>query len=226
MGFAAIFFHFVKSCSLFLHYFMTPFVLNCYNSFPNKFEQANFYNVVLVEGGQIFQKNEGITARFKMDIENPSKWETAKDGWQFISMPMTDVYYSDFTSLGEHDLYKYDGSRENEWLNYKEGNDFEEGTFKLGHGYLATLKDVTTATVYGTLNVANPFVSRQFTYKVEDDKVKDLSRFHLVGNPFTYDIKWSDFNIIGNFYNSETDQFEAKQLFYKMFRHLMSYMIK
>ena len=178
-----------------------------------KITQENDRQVILVEGGQIFQKNEGITARFKMDIENPSNWETAKDGWQFISMPMTDVYYSDFTTLGEHDLYKYDGSEENEWLNYKEGNDFEEGTFKSGYGYLATLKDVTTATVYGTLNVANPFASRQFTYIVEDDKVKDLSRFHLVGNPFTYDIKWSDFNIIGNVYNIETDQVEEKQLF-------------
>lgn len=178
-----------------------------------KITQENDRQVILVEGGQIFQKNEGITARFKMDIEKPSNWETAKDGWQFISMPMTNVSYTDFTSLGEHDLYKYDGSKENEWLNYKEGNDFEEGSFKLGHGYLATLKDVTTATVYGTLNVANPFASRQFTYIVEDDKVKDLSRFHLVGNPFTYDIKWSDFNIIGKVYNIETDQVEEKQLF-------------
>ena len=154
----------------------------------NKFEQANFYNVVLVEGGQIFQKNEGITARFKMDIENPSDWETTKDGWQFISMPMTDVYYSDFTSLGEHDLYKYDGSKENEWLNYKEGNDFEEGTFKSGHGYLATLKDVTTATVYGTLNVANPFAYRQFSWKENGE----LANLHLIGNPFTYNLNWDD----------------------------------
>ena len=179
----------------------------------NKFEQAYFYNVVLVEGGQIFQKNEGITARFKMDIENPSNWETAKDGWQFISMPMTDVSYSDFISWGEHDLYKYDGSKENEWLNYKEGNDFEEGSFKSGYGYLATLKDVTTATVYGTLNVANPFAYRTFSYVVEDEQVKELSRIHLVGNPFTYDIKWSDFNIIGNVYNIDTDEVEEKQLF-------------
>ncbi len=154
----------------------------------NNFEQASYYNVVLVEGGQIFQKNEGITARFKMDIENPSNWETAKDGWQFISMPMTDVYYSDFTSLGEHDLYKYDGSKENEWLNYKEGNDFEEGSFKSGYGYLATLKDVTTATVYGTLNVANPFAIRQFSWKENGE----LANLHLIGNPFTYNLNWDD----------------------------------
>ena len=153
-----------------------------------KITQENDYQVILVEGGQIFQKNEGITARFKMDIENPSDWETTQDGWQFISMPMTGVDYRDFTSWGEYDLYKYDGSKENEWLNHKENNDFEEGTFKSGYGYLATLKDVKTATVYGTLNVANPFAYRQFSWKENGE----LANLHLIGNPFTYNLNWDD----------------------------------
>lgn len=151
--------------------------------------QASNYLLVLEEGGQIFQNNANVTARFRMSIDNPKDWSTSnKDGWQFISMPLENVPHTDFTSYGEYDLYKYDGSQELEWLNHKAGS-FAETEFISGKGYLASLKEAETATVYGTLNTSTYF-SSYFAYNAD----KDLANFRLIGNPFTYDIKWGDMN--------------------------------
>ena len=155
--------------------------------------QASNYLLVLEEGGQIFQNNNNVTARFRMSIDNPSDWsdETNKDGWQFISMPMADVTYDWFTGADdeyEYDLYKYDGSQDLEWLNHKAGS-FAETEFISGKGYLASLKDAETATVYGTLNTATSKTWGQ--YYVYD---KDLANFQLIGNPFTFDMDMTKLN--------------------------------
>ncbi len=172
--------------------------------------QASNYFLVLEEGGQIFQNNEGVTARFRMSIDNPTDWsaDDNKDGWQFISIPLADVPYTDFTSLSEYDLYKYDGSQDLEWQNLKDGG-FDYGgvpetDFRLGHGYLASLKDVETATVYGTLNVSTPAVFGGYTQIIYNEE-KDLANFRLFGNPFTYDIYMSDFDL--DFYNDGESDF-------------------
>lgn len=172
--------------------------------------QASNYLLVLEEGGQIFQNNNNVTARFRMSIDNPSDWSNTsnKDGWQFISMPFNDALYSDFAgtynpSTGQntcdYDLYKYDGSQDLEWLNYRE-NDWYEDKFMSGYGYLASRKEVSTVNMYGTLNVANPFAYRQYAYSAE----KPLVNFHLVGNPFSHDINWTDFTISGAYLDSES----------------------
>ena len=172
--------------------------------------QASNYLLVLEEGGQIFQNNNNVTARFRMSIDNPTDWsdEANKDGWQFISMPFNDALYSDFAgtynpSTGQntcdYDLYKYDGSQDLEWLNYRE-NDWYEDKFMSGYGYLASRKEVSTVNMYGTLNVANPFAYRQYAYSAE----KPLVNFHLVGNPFSHDINWTDFTISGTYFDSES----------------------
>ncbi len=171
--------------------------------------QASNYLLVLEEGGQIFQNNANVTARFSMSIDNPTDWSTSnKDGWQFISMPLENVSHEDFTSYGEYDLYKYDGSQDLEWQNHKDGG-FDYGgvpetTFRLGHGYLASLKDTETATVYGTLNVSTPTVFGGYTQIIYNEE-KDLANFRLFGNPFTYDIYMSDFDL--DFYNDGENDF-------------------
>ena len=158
-------------------------------------KQESNYQLVLEEGGQIFQNNANVTARFTMSIDNPSDWSNTsnKDGWQFISMPMENVSHEDFTSYGEYDLYKYDGGQDLEWQNHKDGG-FDYGgvpetTFRLGVGYLASLKDAETATVYGTLNTATSKTWGQ--YYVYD---KDLANFQLIGNPFTFDMDMTKLN--------------------------------
>ena len=167
--------------------------------------QASDYLLVLEEGGQIFQNNANVTARFRMSIDNPEDWsdEANKDGWQFISMPLENVPHTDFTSYGEYDLYKYDGSQNLEWQNHKDGG-FEEEAFKSGVGYLASLKDAEIATVYGTLNTATPFVFSGYNQIIYNEE-KDLANFRLFGNPFTYDIYMSDFDL--DFYNDGENDF-------------------
>ncbi len=175
-----------------------------------KISQASDYLLVLEEGGQIFQNNSNVTARFRMSIDNPTDWsaENNKDGWQFISMPLENVPYTDFISYGEYDLYKYDGNQDLEWQNHKDGG-FDYGgvpetTFRLGHGYLASLKDVETATVDGTLNVSTPTVFGGYTQIIYNEE-KDLANFRLFGNPFTYDIYMNDFVL--DFYNDGENDF-------------------
>ena len=166
------------------------------------------YQLILEEGGQIFQNNANVTARFRMIIDNPTDWSNAanKDGWQFISMPLTGVEYISFAtkynpSTGQntcdYDLYKYDGSQDKEWQNYKDGGFYygtdPETTFKSGTGYLASRKKVETVTVSGTLNTDIPYAFQNYAQSFYDEN-KDLANFRLFGNPFTYDIHFSDFN--------------------------------
>ena len=174
--------------------------------------QQSDYLLVLEEGGQIFQNNNNVTARFRMSIDNPSDWSNTanKDGWQFISMPMTGVLYSDFISYGNYDLYKYDGSQDLEWQNHKDGGfDYygePETTFKSGTGYLASLENTETVNLYGTLNVATPFAFSGWD-QIYYDETKDLANFKLFGNPFTYDIYMSDFDL--DFGNDGENDFAA-----------------
>lgn len=164
-------------------------------------QQSN-YQLVLEEGGQIFQNNAGVTARFRMSIDNPTDWSNLsnKDGWQFISIPMNDVSYTDFAgtynpSTGnntcDYDLYKYDGSQDLEWQNYKDG--FSEDKFQLGVGYLASRKEVETVNLYGTLNAATSKTWGQ--YSINNDK--DFANFRLIGNPFTFDMDMAKLNSYG-----------------------------
>ena len=176
--------------------------------------QQSDYLLVLEEGGQIFQNNANVTARFRMSIDNPSDWsdEANKDGWQFISMPMTGVDYYGFASTWnsstaqptcDYDLYKYDGSKEKEWQNFRDGG-FEEDTFKSGTGYLASRKEVSTVSLSGTLNVETPFVFSGYDQIIYNEE-KDLANFRLFGNPFTYDIYMSDFDL--DLYNDGENDF-------------------
>ena len=165
--------------------------------------QESPYSIVIMDGGQIFQNNSNVTAIFKMNVENPSDWSntTNNDGWQFISMPFNDAYYSDFAgtynpSTGQntcdYDLYKYDGSQNYEWQNYRE-QDWTENQFKSGTGYLASRKEVSTVNMYGTLNTATSKVWGQ--YPINNDKV--LANFKLLGNPFTFDMDMAKLNSSG-----------------------------
>ena len=176
--------------------------------------QQSDYLLVLEEGGQIFQNNANVTARFRMSIDNPSDWsdETNKDGWQFISMPMTGVDFYGFASTWnsstaqptcDYDLYKYDGSQEKEWQNFRDGG-FEEDTFKSGTGYLASRKEVSTVSLSGALNVETPFAFSGYDQIIYNEE-KDLANFRLFGNPFTYDIYMSDFDL--DLYNDGENDF-------------------
>ena len=60
-----------------------------------------------------------------------------------------------------------------------------ETTFQQGAGYLASYESETTATFKGTLNHEN-----SYTFNVSYNSDKDLANFHLLGNPFSFDMNW------------------------------------
>ena len=139
---------------------------------------------------------------FNMNIVNPDSWSTEHNttGWQFISSPFTDALISNFVTTGDdndYDLYKYDGSAENHWVNQKEGN-FGE-TFTSGVGYLASYQAETTATLKGTLNKSTvlDLSSGQLSYHWGG-----LADIYLIGNPFPFDMEWNKmmvYNIVEGF---------------------------
>ena len=85
-------------------------------------EINNNGEIIIEDGGQIFQSNEGVQATFKMNVENPEEWlESNATGWQFIASPFADAATASFIpSEGNYDLYKYNGTKDLEWINYKE----------------------------------------------------------------------------------------------------------
>lgn len=145
-------------------------------------------SIVINDGAQVFQENEGVKASFNMNIINPNNWSEHKDGWQLISSPLLNAETSAFATIGndnDYDLYKYDGLKELEWRNYKETDEFDE-VFVSGCAYLASYQEKEMATFAGTLNYATSF-SQDFSYSNLDPNIY-MANFHLVGNPFTFDM--------------------------------------
>ena len=139
---------------------------------------------------------------FNMNIVNPDSWSTGHNttGWQFISSPFTDALISNFVTTGngnDYDLYKYDGSAENHWVNHKDVSLGE--TFTSGVGYLASYQAKTTATLKGTLNKSTvlDLSSGQLSYHWGG-----LADIYLIGNPFPFDMDWNEmsyYNVVDGF---------------------------
>ena len=145
------------------------------------------YDALIIEdGGQIIQRNEDVAATFKKNIVNPSSWNNPESGWQFISSPMLDAATEGFESIeGDYDLYKFDGSQELQWVNYKNHDDFEE-TFTSGIGYIASYQSQDVASFKGNLNNETEY----FEFEINYDSDNEWACFSLLGNPFSFDIDW------------------------------------
>ena len=70
--------------------------------------------------------------------------------------------------------------------NIEELSNFET-TFQQGVGYLASYESETTATFKGTLNH-----EKSYTFDVSYNSGKDLANFHLLGNPFSFNMNWNN----------------------------------
>lgn len=81
-------------------------------------------------------------------------------------------------------------------------HDFEE-TFLQGRGYLASYEAETTANMQGYLSIESSF-NFPLTYNANDR----WANFHLLGNPFTFDINWNEFafsNVVDGIARMTTD---------------------
>ena len=176
----------------------------------------NVYNavagdVIINDGAQLRQNNNALKAKFVMNIENPTNWnaEDNTDGWQFIASPFTNANISNFTNVTDgYDLFKFDGTQTgNEWVNQNKENEEEEDngndniihgskegepesfetSFVNSRGYLASYETATTATLSGKVNNA-----QAYEYTLTYDADNNWANFHLLGNPFTFDIDWKN----------------------------------
>ena len=148
--------------------------------------------LIINDGAQIFQNNDNVAATFNMGMTNPSDWGSImnKDGWQFISSPVKNANTADFAPENDYDLFKYDGTQERQWINYKghSTTDFE-ATFQQGRGYLASYQNETTASFSGILNNETSFVFSELKDYDEQDR---FNNFYLLGNPFSFNMNWAN----------------------------------
>ena len=164
-------------------------------------ETDNPNKLVLEDGAQLFQTNDEVLGKFRMNIVAPtttgdysSTDEMNPTGWQFISSPMKNAATAGFETAGiGYDLFKYDGDvateEDLEWINYKGHDDFE-AKFKQGRGYMASYAENGIAEFVGEFNNATSFTFDGLKYHGNDPKAQ-IDNFHLLGNPFTFDMDWS-----------------------------------
>ena len=72
-----------------------------------------------------------------------------------------------------------------------------EKSFVQGRGYMASYESATTVSMVGTLYNENAFTYSGLSYSGSDDMENRWANFFLLGNPFPYDVQWSEFNYSG-----------------------------
>ena len=157
-------------------------------------------DLIIKDGAQLFQGYDKVKGTFVMKINKPEDWnEWNKTGWQFIASPFINAAVSQFTSADTYDLYKFDGQYlTEEWRNHKDpedGEDFET-KFVSGRGYMASYQKNTTATLSGTFNNAT-LIDYPVTYQDIQEGKPHWPNFHLLGNPFTFDMDLSKLSMTG-----------------------------
>ena len=145
-------------------------------------------NLVINDGAQIFQNNEEIPATFVMNINN---WTDNENAWQFIASPLLDASLFSHAT-GNYDLFKYIGYYDLEWYNHKLHAAGFGSTFEQGVGYLASHETANTIVMTGTLNNKNTHTWYSYIFTYDYEGVKDVANFNLLGNPFTFNMKWSE----------------------------------
>ncbi len=154
-------------------------------------------DLIIKDGAQLLQGYDKVKGTFQMNINNPEEWsEWNKTGWQFIASPFTNAAVSQFTDADTYDLYKFDGSHENiteEWRNHKADANFET-EFVSGRGYMASYQNNTTATLSGTFN-SSTSINYPVTYQDIQEGEPHWPNFHLLGNPFTFNMDLSKLNM-------------------------------
>jgi hypothetical protein len=117
-------------------------------------------------------------------------WSDANHGWHFLSSPVTNQAISSFHTAGSgNDFYKWD-ELTNEWINRTATGGGLNGSFEtdffVGRGYMIANSTTSTKSFSGLLNVSD-VPQTGFT----NTAGKTYRGWHLVGNPFSSPIKWT-----------------------------------
>jgi hypothetical protein len=176
--------------------------------------------LIIKDGGQLIFNNSGVKATVEKKFTIPSgNWlEDGATGWHIISSPVTSQTIQSFIDNAggkDYDLYKWDGSLQDEsnnytpWYNYK-GNENNFGdNFTVGTGYLTAYETATQFDFKGELNYGTSYTFENLTYNADNN----WENYALLGNPYTYDMDWSKFsmtNVYDGFavVNSSTGAFD------------------
>ncbi len=143
-------------------------------------------NLTLKEGGQLFCDNIYSDIKVEKSIEAHST--TGNTTWTTISSPFgKDTNPSSVANLtsGSYSLYRYDEPSA-VWQNYKNSANNGFTTFEAGRGYIYSNSNDVTLSFEGTSNTSN------INYELTKESEK-LSGFHLIGNPYTHNITFDNF---------------------------------
>ncbi len=151
--------------------------------------------LVINDGAQLFQSNENVYATYNKNIINPvGTWgEDDNTGWHFVSTPIINSQVSEFVpSTGNYDLFKYDGTQTEQWVNYKQHQDNFGTTFVQGAAYLASYETETTAVFKGIVSY-----NQSFDFNVSYNNDVRMANFHLLGNPFSFNMDLKNLELDG-----------------------------
>ncbi|MBE6335489.1 MAG: T9SS type A sorting domain-containing protein [Lentimicrobiaceae bacterium] len=163
----------------------------------NVFDVASYYvmnnesaSLTLdMDNGQLISGSRyGKDIKITKSITGFGSDNNTKSGWYTISSPLnTNVAVTDVENLldNTYDLYSY-VEEYNYWLNYKQGEGFNE--LEVGHGYLYANSDDTELTFTGIENTKDVNIG-PLTFTSTSGA---LAGIHLIGNPFTHDIYKSE----------------------------------
>ena len=152
--------------------------------------------LTIADGGTLMHRNTGVTATIEKNITG---YGEGNDKWYLISTSLWDnILIANFSTQAqnliaatesEYDLFRFSGTSEKEWLNYKLNN------FNLfsGCGYLyANKNDVTLkfteklSPAYQGVDYAN--YTGEYPGTLSYDQTKPFGTFNLIGNSFPYPV--------------------------------------
>ncbi|MBO5854831.1 MAG: T9SS type A sorting domain-containing protein, partial [Bacteroidales bacterium] len=146
---------------------------------------ADVYEVVVSEDGETFTQIWSGTAETSVQEQELSLAEYAgKNLYIGFRHYCVDEYGGDALVLDNISLTTGSKTRNSNTRS------FDEETFAQGVGYLASYEIQETATLVGTFNTKT-----SFDYKVSYTADKELANFHLLGNPFTFNMDWSNITV-------------------------------
>ena len=188
-------------------YLVSPKIINTYPESKLRFWVKNASDVTTTNEVEVWLSADKAVAPTTADeFVTKVGTVTVTNEWQQVEF-LLEAY----ADQDDRDFMEYwiairsiaDGSSNTEVLvdklelaNYEEANPYET-EFILGRGYMASYEKDGEATIQGILNH-----ERTFNYKVAFNADDRWENFYLLGNPFPYNIKWTNFthsNIVNGF---------------------------
>ena len=132
--------------------------------------------LLIQDGAQLQFASGNVTATVEKEILG---YGANEDNWQLISTPGGAINPTNVENMleGDYDLFKFDGTEELEWRNYKQ----ETFTMSNGLGYLYANKENTTLSFTTTLYTpAFYYAGGSNNYLINTDA--EFGTFNLLGN--------------------------------------------